>query len=117
MISKPINALPMGIKAHSASPRAREGSGGVDRVMALKSNSCCPTNRLSSADRLFRLQPYDSKKIPVLFVHGLQDTAATWMPMLNALLDDPQIRNNYQFWFFTYPSGYPFPYSAALLRH
>jgi pimeloyl-ACP methyl ester carboxylesterase len=66
---------------------------------------------------LYRLQPYDSRKIPVLFVHGLQDTSATWMPMLNALLDDPQIRNNYQFWFFTYPSGYPFPYSAALLRH
>jgi hypothetical protein len=38
---------------------------------------------------LFRLQPYDPRKIPVLFVHGLQDTAATWMPMLNALLDDP----------------------------
>ena len=66
---------------------------------------------------LFRLQPYDPRKIPVLFVHGLQDTAATWMPMLNALLDDPQIRNNYQFWFFTYPTGDPFPYSAALLRH
>jgi pimeloyl-ACP methyl ester carboxylesterase len=66
---------------------------------------------------LFRLQPYDPKKIPVLFVHGLQDTAATWMPMLNALLDDPQIRDNYQFWFFTYPTGDPFPYSAALLRH
>ncbi len=66
---------------------------------------------------LFRLQPYDPRKIPVLFVHGLQDTAATWMPMLNALLDDPQIRDNYQFWFFTYPTGDPFPYSAALLRH
>jgi pimeloyl-ACP methyl ester carboxylesterase len=66
---------------------------------------------------LYRLQPYDPKKIPILFVHGLQDTSATWMPMFNVLLDDPQIRDNYQFWFFTYPSGYPFPYSAALLRH
>jgi len=66
---------------------------------------------------LYRLQPYDPKKIPILFVHGLQDTSATWMPMFNALLDDPAIRDAYQFWFFTYPSGYPFPYSAALLRH
>jgi pimeloyl-ACP methyl ester carboxylesterase len=65
---------------------------------------------------LYRLQPYDRRKIPVLFVHGLQDTSATWMPMFNALLSDPQIRDNYQFWFFTYPSGYPVPYSAALLR-
>ncbi len=66
---------------------------------------------------LYRLQPYDRNKIPVLFVHGLQDTSATWMPMFNTLLDDPEIRNAYQFWFFTYPSGYPYPYSAALLRH
>ncbi len=66
---------------------------------------------------LYRLQPYDPKKIPVLFVHGLQDTSATWMPMFNVLLDDAEIRDNYQFWFFTYPTGYPFPYSAALLRH
>ena len=39
------------------------------------------------------------------------------MPMFNQLLADPQIRDHYQFWFFTYPSGYPFPYSAGLLRH
>ena len=30
--------------------------------------------------RLVRLQPYDRNKIPVLVVHGLQDTAATWAP-------------------------------------
>src|SRR6201987_4120426 len=23
----------------------------------------------------------------------------------------------YQFWFYSYPTGYPFPYSAAILRH
>jgi pimeloyl-ACP methyl ester carboxylesterase len=36
--------------------------------------------------------------------------------MINALRNDPTIRKRYQFWFFTYPSGYPYPYSAALLR-
>ena len=29
---------------------------------------------------------------------------------------DPVIRKNYQFWVFSYPSGYPYPYSASLLR-
>jgi len=66
--------------------------------------------------RLTRLQPYDSKKIPVLFVHGLQDTPASWAPMVNALRGDPILRRNYQFWVFSYPSGYPVPYSAMLLR-
>ena len=66
--------------------------------------------------RLTRLQPYDPKKIPVLFIHGLQSTPATWTPMVNALRGDPVLRRNYQLWIFSYPTGYPVPYSALLLR-
>jgi pimeloyl-ACP methyl ester carboxylesterase len=66
--------------------------------------------------RLARLQPYDPNRIPVIFVHGLQDTAASWAPMINTLREDPEIRRRYQFWVYSYPSGYPYPYSAALFR-
>jgi pimeloyl-ACP methyl ester carboxylesterase len=66
--------------------------------------------------RLIQVQPYDPKKIPVLFVHGLQSTPATWVPMLNRFWTDPVVRRNYQVWVFNYPSGYPIPYSALLLR-
>ena len=66
--------------------------------------------------RLARLQPFDPNRIPVIFVHGLQDTAASWAPMINTLRDDPEIRRRYQFWVYSYPSGYPYPYSAALFR-
>jgi pimeloyl-ACP methyl ester carboxylesterase len=66
--------------------------------------------------RLARLQPYDPDRIPVIFVHGLQDTAASWAPMINTLREDPEIRRRYQFWVYSYPSGYPYPYSAALFR-
>jgi pimeloyl-ACP methyl ester carboxylesterase len=66
--------------------------------------------------RLVRLQPYDPNKIPVLLTHGLQDTPATWAPLLNNLRSDPVINQHYQFWVFSYPSGYPYPYSAELLR-
>ena len=48
--------------------------------------------------------------------HGLQDTPATRAPLLNELRSDPEIDKHYQFWVFSYPSGYPFPYSAELLR-
>lgn len=61
-------------------------------------------------------QAYDPKRIPVLMVHGLDSTPATWAPMYFQLMKDPEIRRNYQFWVFSYPSGYPYPYSAALLR-
>jgi hypothetical protein len=66
--------------------------------------------------RLYLLQRYDPDRTPVVFVHGLQETPANWAPMINALRDDQWIREHYQFWFFSYPSGYPYPYSAALLR-
>jgi pimeloyl-ACP methyl ester carboxylesterase len=66
--------------------------------------------------RLARLQAFDPNRIPVIFVHGLQDTAASWAPMINTLREDPEIRRRYQFWVYSYPSGYPYPYSAALFR-
>jgi hypothetical protein len=40
-------------------------------------------------------------------IHGLMDTPATWTPMLNRLRGYEEIRRNYQFWFYSYPSGYP----------
>ena len=66
--------------------------------------------------RLIRLQPFDPQRTPVIFVHGLQDTPVSFVPMVNAFRKDPEIQRRYQFWVFSYPSGYPFPYSAALLR-
>jgi pimeloyl-ACP methyl ester carboxylesterase len=66
--------------------------------------------------RLTRLQPFDPGRTPVIFVHGLQDTPVSFAPMVNALRKDPEIQRRYQFWVFSYPSGYPYPYSAALFR-
>ena len=66
--------------------------------------------------RVVRFEPYNPNKSVVLFVHGLMDTPATWAPMLNDLRGDKDIRRNYQFWFYSYPSGYPYPYSALILR-
>ena len=70
----------------------------------------------AASTRLARLQPYDPKKIPVLCIHGLGDSQATWAPMIQALRGDPTIRKNYQFWFFSYQSGYPYPLMASVLR-
>ncbi len=72
--------------------------------------------KYAETSKLTRLQPYDPNKTVVLVIHGLMDSPATWAPMINKLRSDPKIRQNYQFWFYSYPSGYPYPYSAALLR-
>src|SRR5438067_1578786 len=70
----------------------------------------------ASTFRVARLEPYKPNKSVVLVIHGLMDTPATWVPLLNDLRSDKDIRRNYQFWFYSYPSGYPYPYSALILR-
>ena len=70
----------------------------------------------ASTFRVARLEPYNPNKTVLLVIHGLMDTPATWVPMLNELRGDPEMRRNYQFWFYSYPSGYPYPYSALILR-
>src|SRR6266699_2708348 len=67
--------------------------------------------------RIIRFEPYNPNKTVVLFVHGLMDTPVTWVPMLNDLRGDLDFRRNYQIWFYSYPSGYPYPYCATILRN
>jgi pimeloyl-ACP methyl ester carboxylesterase len=74
-----------------------------------------PDEHIETA-RLARLQPYNPNKIPVLCIHGLGDSAATWMPLIDSLRGDEQIREHYQFWFFSYPTGFAYPIVTAYLR-
>ena len=66
--------------------------------------------------QLASIDVYRPGRIPVVFVHGTASSAGRWGDMVNDLLDDPRIRERYQFWFFTYDTGNPVLYSAALLR-
>ena len=50
---------------------------------------------------IYFLDPYNPKKIPILFVHGAGGTPVSWKPII-AKLD----RQRYQPWFFYYPSGF-----------
>ncbi len=66
---------------------------------------------------VYMLEPYEPSKIPVVFVHGLLSSPMTWAPMFNDLQADPKIRENYQFWFYFYPTANPYLVAAAGLRH
>ena len=65
---------------------------------------------------LFQLEPYRPEQIPVIFVHGLMSSPATWLHALNQLRADPQLRNRYQLYVFRYPTGFPIVYNATALR-
>lgn len=62
------------------------------------------------------LEPYQPGKIPVLLVHGLLSSPATWTPLYNDLRADPVLRQRCQFWAYFYPTGNPFLLAAADLR-
>lgn len=68
------------------------------------------------SERIVRLEPYDPDKTVVLVIHGLASSQAAWTPLINTLRGDAEIRRDYQFWFYSYPTGYPYPYPAMMLR-
>jgi len=70
----------------------------------------------STPTQLASIDAYRPGRIPVVFVHGTASSAGRWGDMVNDLMDDSRIRERYQFWFFTYDTGNPVLYSAALLR-
>ena len=65
---------------------------------------------------LYMLEPYQAGKIPVVMVHGLWSSPVAWMEMFNDLRSEPEIRDHFQFWFYLYPTGQPFWFSAARMR-
>jgi len=65
---------------------------------------------------IYMLEPYDPNRIPVVMVHGLWSSPLTWMPMFNDLRSFQELRRNYQFWFYQYPTSQPFWISATQMR-
>ena len=68
-------------------------------------------------DNLFALEPHRHGRIPVVLVHGTASSPLRWADMVNDLLEDKDIRDHYEFWFFSYNTGNPIPVSANVLRH
>jgi len=86
------------------------------RLESVATTGLLHPDRSQKTRGLYMLEPYEPGKIPVLMVHGLWSSPLTWMEMFNDLRSVPEIRQNYQFWFYEYPTGQPFWVSAAQLR-
>jgi pimeloyl-ACP methyl ester carboxylesterase len=69
-----------------------------------------------TAAQLVALEPYRPDQIPVIFIHGTASSPGRWADLINDLQSDPAIRENCQFWSFTYASGSPTAFSAMQLR-
>ncbi len=65
---------------------------------------------------LQRISAFDPNKKPCILVHGLNSSPSTWSKTVNEFISDQQIREEYEFWTFGYPSGAPIPYLALKFR-
>lgn len=51
-----------------------------------------------------------------MLVHGTASNPFRWVDLANDLVEDPEIREHFELWMFSYATGNPIPYSAHLLR-
>jgi pimeloyl-ACP methyl ester carboxylesterase len=65
---------------------------------------------------LVAMEPHQRGYMPIVFIHGTTSNSTTWANMINDLQQDPAVRDHFEFWFFSYASGNPIPYSALQLR-
>ncbi|NUN97651.1 MAG: hypothetical protein HUU16_15915, partial [Candidatus Omnitrophica bacterium] len=65
---------------------------------------------------VFLFQPHRPGRIPVVLCHGLLSSSRPWETLVNGLMDDPWIRQHYEFWFMQYPTGKGMLWNAADLR-
>lgn len=72
--------------------------------------------KLRDTTGLSSMERYNPDKIPVILAHGLASSADTFNNLVNRLLSDPEVRHNYQFWYFNYPTGIAWSISAAEYR-
>jgi pimeloyl-ACP methyl ester carboxylesterase len=59
---------------------------------------------------LFMLEPYDARRIPVVFVHGMAGTARNFRAI------SEKLDRRFQAWFFQYPSGIRLELAAEFLE-
>lgn len=65
---------------------------------------------------LVSMENYNPDRIPVVLTHGLMSSAGTFNNLVNRLMAYPEIRRNYQFWYFNYPTGVAWTLSADEYR-
>lgn len=98
-------SAPIAQLVEKAKPLARSGFSGM-----------LSSTKSKRREKLYLMEPYDPKKIPLLMVHGLQSTPVAFINLTNDLLADPMVRQRYQIWHYHYQTGTPVLLNAANFR-
>ncbi|MEC9095644.1 MAG: alpha/beta hydrolase, partial [Planctomycetota bacterium] len=110
-----INRMPVPLQTDTSIPLAFL----LDQPSLSRPRGAATTSLLNPTEAgtgLFMIEPYDPNKTPVIMIHGFWSSPMIWMNMVNDLRSVPNIRQNYQFWFYQYPTSQPFWISATKFR-
>jgi pimeloyl-ACP methyl ester carboxylesterase len=70
----------------------------------------------ADANGIYLIEPFDPNRIPILLLHGLTSSPLVWRNVATDAMENPLIRENFQFWYAFYSTGVPVPQSASLIR-
>lgn len=73
--------------------------------------------KYSNDQGFYLAEPYDKKRIPIVMIHGLISSPATYAEMSDAINADPKLREKYQLWYYFYPTGTPWLVTASKFRN
>jgi triacylglycerol esterase/lipase EstA (alpha/beta hydrolase family) len=82
----------------------------------LKIQNVILPDRYMEESGVYFVEPYDPRKIPVVFVHGLVSSPDAFKNMINELAPEPWFRERYQIWLYNYPTGTPWIYNSLKFR-
>lgn len=89
---------------------------GEREIREIGSRGMFSPSATGSFHRIILMAPYDPDKTPLVLVHGLWSDPSIWLPLTNRIEGDPELQKTYQVWYFIYPSGEPFLWTAAMFR-
>ncbi len=111
-----INGRSMPTAADFTAPYAYLAALGEKQIQHIGAQGMFSPGATRSLHRMILMEPYDPHKIPLVLVHGLWSNPSIWLPLTNEIEGDPVLRRSYQIWYFLYPSGEPFLWTAAMFR-
>ncbi len=104
------------LAADFTAPLALLAEKGEKEMQKLGSKEMFHPGKTRSEHRLIMMEPFDPEKIPIVMIHGLWSDPSIWLALTNRIHGDPLLRERYQLWYFMYPSGEPFLWTAAMFR-
>ena len=107
---------------HNGKPLMRQPNILMEYIQDLPGNSgldikgLIRPSKFSNHQGFYLTGPYDKNRIPVIMIHGLVSSPATYAKMADAIHANPELRKKYQIWYYFYPTCTPWLVTSSGFR-